>query len=182
MKNIGTHEIETERLILRRIRNSDAYAVFTNYASDPEVTRYLTWPTHPDVLTSETVVRSWVREYERDDFYQWAIVPRDTGEVIGTISVVRMDEKTETAEIGYCMGRKWWRQGIMTEALKAVTEYMFDRVGVNRVEARHDTHNPASGRVMRKAGLRYEGTLRAAGRNNSGICDLAVYGILREDR
>ena len=181
MKNIGTQTIETERLILRRIEEKDAPAVFNNWASDPEVTRFLTWPTHEDLHTSEVIVKSWVREYARDDFYQWAIELKELGEAVGTISVVRIDEKAETAEIGYCMGRKWWRRGIMPEALRAVIKFMIEEAGYNRVEARHDTVNGASGAVMKKAGMTYEGTLRSAGRNNRGLCDIAVYSILRHE-
>ena len=181
MKDIGTQKIETERLILRRIEEKDAPAVFNNYASDPQVTRFLTWPTHEDLYTSEVVVKSWVREYARDDFYQWAIVPKDLGKVIGTISVVRKDEKAETVEIGYCMGRKWWRQGIMPEALRAVIRFMIEKAGYNRVEARHDVANGASGAVMKKAGMKYVGTLRSAARNNQGLCDVAVYSILKQE-
>ena len=84
--------------------------------------------------------------------------------------------------IGYCLGRAWWRRGIMSEALKAVTDYMFDTVEVNRVEARHDPRNPNSGKVMQECGMKYEGTLRSADRNNQGICDACYYALLRSER
>ena len=92
-----------------------------------------------------------------------------------------MDEQTDSAEIGYCIGRKWWHQGIMSEALKAVMDFFFDTVGANRIESRHDPNNPHSGLVMKKCGMKYEGTSRASGRNNQGICDMAQYAILRDD-
>lgn len=79
------------------------------------------------------------------------------------------------------MGRKWWGRGIMPEALRAVTAFLFDEVGVNRVEATHDLNNPKSGRVMDKAGMKQEGILRQAGLNNQGICDKVVHAILKED-
>ena len=84
-------------------------------------------------------------------------------------------------EIGYCIGQKFWNKGITTEAMKAIIRFFFEEVGVNRIEARHDTKNPASGRVMIKSGLKFEGILRQAGKNNTGINDLAVYAILKED-
>jgi ribosomal-protein-alanine N-acetyltransferase len=87
----------------------------------------------------------------------------------------------EEAEIGYCIGKHWWHQGIMTEALTAVTNYLFTEVGMNRVAARHDPNNPHSGGVMRKSGMKYEGTNRACDRNNQGICDAVQYAILRSD-
>ena len=84
--------------------------------------------------------------------------------------------------IGYCIGRTWWHKGITSEALKAVMDYFFEKVEVNRIESRHDPRNPNSGGVMKKCGMKYEGTLRQADRNNQGICDCSFYGLLASDR
>lgn len=92
-----------------------------------------------------------------------------------------LNEELGIAHIGYCIGRRWWHQGITSEAFAAVIRYFFETVGAGRVEARHDVNNPHSGGVMRKCGLKHEGTLRQSGRNNQGICDEAWYGILREE-
>ena len=70
----------------------------------------------------------------------------------------------------------------MPEALMAVADYLFDVVGIKRLMATHDVNNPKSGRVMQKAGMKYEGTLRQAGHNIQGICDASVYSIIRSDR
>ena len=177
----GTKRIETGRLILRRVRVEDAQAMFDNWASDPQVTKFLTWPTHSSVDVTKQVAESWVKGYEQDNFYQWMIELKEIGQPIGSISVVNMDDRVEKVEIGYCMGRNWWHMGIMTEALRAVIEFLFDDVGVNRIEARHDPRNPHSGGVMRKCGMKYEGTAQQADRNNQGICDAAIYAILRSD-
>ena len=83
--------------------------------------------------------------------------------------------------MGYCIGRKWWGQEIMPEALKAVITYFFDEVGFNRVAASHDSDNPKSGRVMEKAGMKFEGVLRASGINMRGICNVVWYSILKEE-
>ena len=120
--------------------------------------------------------------YEKDSYYQWMIVLKELGEPIGSISVVRQNDRVEEAEIGYCIGSQWWHKGIMTEALSAVIEYLFTEVGMNRVTARHDPNNPHSGGVMRKCGMKYEGTNRACDRNNQGICDMSWYAILSDDR
>ena len=175
----GTQTIETERLILRRAVLADADAMFRNWASDPEVTKYLTWPTYETAETAHQILDLWSNEYEKPDYYQWMIVPKVLGEPIGSISVVRHNDQIEEAEIGYCIGSRWWHQGIMSEALTAVIGYLFAEVGMNRVAARHDPNNPHSGGVMRKCGMHYEGTMRAADRNNQGICDTAQYSILR---
>ena len=177
----GTQTIETSRLILRRARREDAQPMFRNWASDPEVTKFLTWPAHSSIAVSEMVIGSWLQEYEKESYYQWMIVLKELGEPIGSISVVRLNDPVEEAEIGYCIGRSWWHRGIVSEALAAVIEYLFVEVGMNRVAARHDPNNPNSGRVMRKCGMKYEGTAHASDRNNQGICDADHYAILRSD-
>ena len=177
----GSKTIETERLILRRAVMADAEPMFRNWASDPEVTKFLTWPTHESMDVSIFLAETWAREAEKEDYYQWMIVLKDRGEPIGSISVVDMSDRIDKAEIGYCIGKAWWGMGVMSEALSAVIAYLFREVGFNRIEARHDANNPASGGVMKKCGMVYEGTARQAGRNNQGICDICSYGILRED-
>ena len=107
---------------------------------------------------------------------------KNTGKVIGNISVVRLIESIDAAEMGYCMSQAYWGQGLMPEALKTVMDYLFDTVGLNRIAACHDANNPKSGRVMEKAGMKLEGILREAGKNNLGICDDVWHAMLRSDR
>lgn len=183
MKNCGTQRIETDRLILRRYVIEDADAMYKNWASDSEVTKFLTWQPHSSVDVSRGIIENWLKEYSDEKYYQWAIVLKDNGnEPIGDISVGQMNEDISMVHIGYCLGRAWWRRGIMSEALKAVMDFMFDTVEVNRVESRHDPMNPNSGKVMQKCGMKYEGTLRSADRNNQGICDACYYALLRTER
>lgn len=178
----GTRTIETERLILRKFKIEDAGDMFNNWASDPEVTKYLTWPGHPNVELTKSLLTDWVSHYDDGGYFNWAMELKETGKTIGNISVVKFIEDIKAAYIGYCMSRAYWGQGLMPEALKAVMDYLFDEVGVNRVAACHDANNPKSGRVMEKAGMKYEGTLRAAGKNNQGICDQVWHSMIRSDR
>lgn len=183
MNHIGTQYIETERLILRRFEPSDAPAMFANWASDDEVTKFLTWPTHADVSVTEGILGQWVPQYEKDDYYNWAIVLKEHGsQPIGNINVAHWSEDREAPEIGYCMGRRWWHQGIMTEALAAVLDFLFDRVGVEQITALHDTNNPHSGGVMRKCGMAFDGVREKAGKNNQGVVDMARYVLKAGDR
>ena len=96
-------------------------------------------------------------------------------EPIGTINVVDMKENLNIIHIGYCIGSKWWNQGITSEAFSGIIPFFFDEVKANRIEAQHDPNNPNSGKVMVKCGLKYEGTLRQAGFNIKGITDKAMY-------
>jgi ribosomal-protein-alanine N-acetyltransferase len=148
----GTQIINTDRLLLRRYKLTDAYDMFKNWANDCEVSKFLSWKPHSNV------------------------------EVIGGISIVKLDEKNYSCEIGYCMSRKYWGKGIMSEALRVVVNYLFSEVGFNRIAAKHDTNNIASGKVMIKSGMKYEGTLREVKlRNDKEFYDLAIYGILKAD-
>ncbi len=182
MNHVGTKRLETGRLILRRYTPEDAPAMFRNWASDPEVTKYLTWPTHTSVeVTRGLIENAWVPRYDNPDNYHWGLELKQTGELIGDLAVVRIIEPIAEAELGWCMGRAWWGNGYMPEAGRAVVKYLFEEAGFNRVMATHDVNNPKSGRAMQKLGMTREGTLRQAGRNNQGIVDLAVWAILKSD-
>ena len=183
MKHCGTQMLETDRLILRKYVSEDATAMYKNWASDSEVTKFLMWKTHSNEEVSQNITDEWVKEYSNDNYYHWAIVLKDNAdEPIGDIAVVHMNENVSMMHIGYCIGRTWWHQGITSEALKAVMDYLFDVVGANRIESRHDPKNPNSGKVMQKCGMKYEGTLRSSDWNNQGTCDACYYALLKTER
>ena len=182
MNHKGTITLETNRLILRRFRLDDAQAMYDNWASDPEVTKFLTWPIHGNVEISRSILQSWIDAYADNDTYQWAIVLKENGDFpIGSIAVVHQQEDINMVHIGYCIGRSWWHQGITSEALAEIIRFFMEEVGANRVECRHDSNNPNSGKVMAKCGMKPEVILRQADRNNQGICDCCMYGILAQD-
>ncbi len=181
MNHKGTVRLETDRIILRRFTQDDATAMFNNFESDKIMTKYLRWKAAETKEEALEVLNGWIVNYEKDDFYQWAIVPREIGEPIGTISVVGLDEKIDKVHIGYCIGSKWWHQGYTSEALATIISFFFEKVGVNRIESQHDPNNENSGKVMLKCGLKYEGTLRQNDLNNQGIVDAVMYGMIASD-
>lgn len=186
-KHQGTRSMETRRLWLRPFMPDDARDIFENWASDPEVTRYLFWETHPDMEVTRAVLSTWVEQYGQEGYYNWAIAVRDEalgkpGAVIGNISVVSCSDRNSWAEIGYVIGRDYWSLGIMTEALAAVLRYLFETVGLHRVMLKHDILNVASGRVMIKNGMTKEGVLRGEHRRKDGTwADIVLYGMLRDE-
>lgn len=181
MKHLGTQTIETERLILRKYRPEDAQAMFDNWAGDEKVTKYMTWQTYENAQAADAYIAYVRGNYANDHYYDWVIELKEIGQPIGSIGAVYVKDDVQLAHVGYCMGSKWWGQGIMPEALAAVIQFFFEQVGMNRVEACHDVNNPNSGKVMAKCGMQYEGTLRQSGWNNQGINDRAFYGILWEE-
>ena len=176
MNHLGTKTIETERLLLRKFTIEDAPAMYANWASDPEVTKYLTWQPHRSIEDTRSILSEWVKEYDKADYYQWAIELKGVGP-IGSIAVVGIRDNTLEAELGYCIGRAYWGKGIMPEAVKAVIDFLFDEIHFRRITAKHDIENPNSGRVMAKAGMTCEGILYGGGCNNRGIVDIVCYSI-----
>ena len=168
--NIQPKQIETERLTLRPFREEDAQAMFDNWASDPEVTRYLTWLPHASVEVTRGLLRHWIDRGSPE----WCIVPKEFGEPMGSISVVHLEG--DVAEVGYCLSRKCWGKGYVAEALRAIIQTLFD-AGASRVTAKHDLNNPNSGRVMQKAGMTWLENRRASVSPVLGERDLAVYYI-----
>lgn len=179
MNHIGTQTIRTKRLLLRRFTPADAGYMFANWANDPQVTKYLTWSPHGQVEATEKLLELWCHDYEKPDHYQWAIVYEN--QPIGSVAVVRLRDAARMGEVGYCIGKNWWHMGIMTEALEAVMAFLFEKAGFNCIAACHAPENPHSGDVMKKCGMHCDGTLRAHGRNNQGICDEVYYSLLRQE-
>ena len=181
MNHKGTVRLETDRLILRRFVVEDADSMYKNWASDGEVTRFLTWPVHADAGATKALLSDWTANYEKSDYYNWAIEWKESGELIGNISAVSVNEKVAGVELGYCMGTKWWGRGIMPEAGREVVRYLFEEVGCERIAAAHAKDNRKSGRVMQKIGMTCEGTWRKAGFCNQGVVDLVWYSILKSE-
>lgn len=177
MKHLGTVVLETQRLVLRPFTVGDTNDMYNNWANSDQVTKFLTWPTHQSPDISQMVIGSWVEGYSSLSHYQWCIEYKENHQAIGSFGVVSMEENIQAVEIGYCIGVAYWNKGITSEAFERVMKFLFEEVECNRVFARHDVNNPNSGKVMIKSGLEYEGTLKEAGKNNTGICDMAVYGL-----
>lgn len=176
IKHIGTNSIETIRLILRRFLPEDTYDMFKNWASDIDTLKYLSWGPHGDINITQRRILSWIANYDKANVYNWAIYLKSVREVIGSISVEISNEKEKSCEIGYCIGKAFWGREIMPEALRAVIHYLFYEVGYTKIVARHDVLNHASGRVMQKAGMKFDKIIHNVGRRRDGsIYDVAVY-------
>ncbi|MSS45489.1 GNAT family N-acetyltransferase [Cutibacterium sp. WCA-380-WT-3A] len=177
MRLVGTRPIQTDRLALRRWSVDDAQQMYDNWASDPEVTRFVTWPPHPNIDATRSLLTGWVHDYDRPSTFNWAVWLGDV--IIGQTAVVNLETEVDLAEVGYCFGSRWWNHGYATETLKAVMAYLFDAADVNKVEARHDPANIASGKVMEKAGMVPEGLRRACIVGSTGPRDAQYHGLLR---
>ena len=181
MHHLGTFNLETDRLILRKFKIEDAKDMYNNWASDNEVTKYLSWKTHLNIEETKEIIKSWIENYYKSDFYQWAIILKENNQAIGSISVVKNDDSIEMVHIGYCISKKYWNKGITSEAFERIIKFFFEEVKVNRIEAAHNEKNIYSGKVMLKCKLKKEGILRDALKDNSGITDCLIYSILKRE-
>jgi ribosomal-protein-alanine N-acetyltransferase len=172
--------LETERLLLRKMRMADAQDLF-EYASDPDVARYTTWPLHSSLDDSKAYLRRVLDLYAAHEVAEWGLEHKAGGKFIGTCGYVDWSPYHARAEVGYAMSRNYWGQGLMTEAVRAVFRFGFQRMMLNRVEARCMIENVASARVMEKCGMRYEGILREHMYAKGRYDDLKIYSILRRE-
>ncbi len=172
--------LETERLILRPLRMADAKDLFA-YAQDPQVSRHVLWHAHTSISHSRQFIREVRRQYRSGFPSSFAIEWKAEKKMIGTIGYMWINPDFHSCEIGYSLSRAYWNRGIMTEALKEVIRYTFETMRINRIEAMYEVDNPASGRVMEKAGMRYEGTLKQRVRNKGHYSDVRMYAILAEE-
>ena len=173
--------LRTERLLLRKLNMHDAQDVYV-YSSDPLVAKHVLWDAHRNVAESKSYIRYMMRKYRLGEPSSWGMEYLEENRIIGTIGFMWYNEENRSAEVGYSLSRAYWNRGLMTEALSAVVRYGFERLGLNRIEAQHEVDNPASGAVMRKVGMRHEGTLRSRLYNKGRYVDVELYAILRKDR
>ena len=173
-------QIETERLILRSMRMSDAQDMYA-YSKDPQVALHVLWDAHENIHQTRAYIRYVLKQYRNGQPSSFCIQLKSTGQVIGTIGFMWVSTENRAAEIGYSLSREHWNKGYMTEALEAALYFGFDTLRLNRIEAQHETDNPASGRVMQHAGMLKEGTLRSRLYNKNRFVDVDLYAILKSD-
>lgn len=183
MKLLGTKELETERLILRRLTKNDAEEAFSSWCDNDDVPKYLPWDRHKNVDETKALYEMWEKEYESNETFRWIVETKDTHELIGTIDVVNKEYmKYGAVEIGYCYGKKFWGCGYGTETLKRVIKYLFEECEAEVIYAKHYSNNPASGKIMQKSGMMSEGILRnRVVDKEEKRNDICCYSISRSD-
>jgi [ribosomal protein S5]-alanine N-acetyltransferase len=148
---------ETARLILRPVARGDAEAIFTGYAQDPEVVRFVMWRPHRTLADTEAHVADCLTA-PADKFRTYVLIERAEGRLLGSLALRRPD--LHRLDCGYVLARQCWGRGLMTEVLSEVARWAMRQHGIWRIGAVCDVENPASARVMEKAGLEREGVLR----------------------
>ena len=152
---MNTPILETERLILRPFKEDDAINVFECWESDPDVAKYMFWTSHNDIEKTKEWISFELGQIEKQDWYRFAIVLKDTNELIGT-ALIYYEEEVECWEIGYNLGKKYWNKGYTTEAMRKVIDFAGKQLKISEIVGRYAKENTASGNVMKKLGFNYE--------------------------
>lgn len=173
--------LETERLILRPIEESDALALFP-IINDPDVASGLLTMPHP---YPEDGLVPWIRKAQeamgRKEQYHMVIVLKEPGLPMGVCSLSDLSWEHANAELGYWLGKKYWGRGYMTEAVTGIVRFGFEELGLERIYACCFANNPASARVLEKVGFRYEGCARHEYKKDSEFVDMRHFGMIRQD-
>lgn len=174
-------ELRTQRLLLRKLRMEDALPFFRRLGGSAAVTEYMLWVPHQDPSESVASIQKTLHRYETGRCFRWAIALQENDSLIGIIDLLAFDDQADSCSFAYMLGQEFWGRGYGTEALQAVLNYAFCQMGVRVVTADHFAENPASGAVMRKAGMRCVRTIPGKYRKNGIIHDAVEYRITKDD-
>ncbi len=181
MRLLGTNELETDRLLLRKMTLADATIMYERWASLEDCTKYFPWPPASDPDAYQTKVANWINNYDKKDYFQWLITFKDTGEVVGIINLHDIDEQFDVAETSYILTPSFWGKGIMTEALKCVIAYGFDELLLNRISADVFDGNIGSTKVLTKCGMIQEGIAKERYKKDGTYIDALQFAILKSE-
>jgi [ribosomal protein S5]-alanine N-acetyltransferase len=172
--------IETERLLLRKLRSEDAVGLF-EMLSDPLVTKYTPREPHQSIEETQSLLQQWISQHERNEVSRWGMVHKSDSKLIGLCGFISWDTTDKRAEIAYISARKYWGWGYMTEAVREVISFGFQAMGLNRIEALCEPENISSIRVLEKAGMYFEGKLREYKYDKEAFHTVSIYSILKHE-
>lgn len=181
LTHIGTNTIETDRLILRRFQYLDNEAMLKYWVADEKIQSLYSEPVYTTKEAVKELLDKYIGSYEKNDYYRWAIVEKNTGECIGQIAYFLVDSKNHFAEIEYCIGSNFQCMGFATEATKSVIAYGFEKMNLHKVQICTKTINEPSKRVIEKCGFTYEGTLRDYFYRNGEYVGRLYFSMLRSE-
>lgn len=181
LTHIGTNTIETDRLVLRKFEYSDDDAMLKNWIADEKIQSLYSEPTYETKEAVKELLTKYITSYEKEDYYRWAVILKETGECIGQIAYFLVDSKNHFAEIEYCIGSAFQCRGYATEATKEVIKYGFEKINLHKVQICTKTINVPSKRVIEKCGFTYEGTLRDYFYMNGEYVGRLYFSILRNE-
>lgn len=178
MNHLGTIELSTDRLTLRRFELEDADSIFYNWAGDRETSWFCSWKLCEQADDVLPMLRGWLDRYQDRDTYIWAIEVNELEQPVGVISVKSYEEEALSMELECVVGADYQRNGVAKEAMTEVIRFLTGEVGARRIWGKCDCDDDAGCKLMLSVGMEYEGTLRKAAKYNSGIVDVTVFGLV----
>jgi [ribosomal protein S5]-alanine N-acetyltransferase len=172
--------IETDRLLLRQLRSSDSADVF-HYFSMDEVTKYYDLESFTAVEQAEQLIEKFNQRFENNQGYRWGITLKAEDRVIGSCGFHSWEKRHFRAEIGYELSPEYWRKGIMAEVLRAVLQYGFSQLEINRIQAFIDRDNVSSRKLLEKAGFKEEGTLKDYFFEKNRFVDAVIFSVVQRE-
>lgn len=179
MRYVEFENLYTARLCLRKLTRDDVPLYHARLSGSREVTKYMLFQPQQDISGTAAVVEKVLSRYETGRCYRFCIALKESRELIGIIEPLRFDEENSSCSFAYMLGSDFWGQGYGTEALKAVLDFLFRDMEMELVQADHMGSNAASGAVMRKAGMVYQGILPDAYEKDGVLHDAPQYSITR---
>jgi ribosomal-protein-alanine N-acetyltransferase len=171
--------LRTKRLILRRIILDDAEELF-EFCKDPDLFRYIGGRAHKTKAESENFIRDIENKYTKREILPWGLVYKENNKLIGDCAFLLWSEQPHRAELDYLLSKSYWNQGLMTEAVKELIRFGFEKLRLERIQAMSEIANAASIRVMEKSGMTFEGVLRNYITHEGKSLDMKMYSIIRE--
>ena len=172
--------LETQRLIVRHVQVSDLPELLVVNGHD-DVTRYLPYASWASIADARAWLERMQRAQASGSALQWAVVDKAIAAVIGSCLLFQYDAPSARAELGYVLGRAYWGQGLMREALAGVLDCAFYTLGLRRIEAEVDPRNVASGKLLKGLGFTSEGILRQRWVTKGEARDVESFGLLRPE-
>ncbi|MBL4937693.1 GNAT family N-acetyltransferase [Clostridium sp. YIM B02515] len=174
--------LESENIVLKKIEEIDLEELFSIYSND-NVFKYCGIIPKKNKETVKNMIEHFERDYNKKSRIKWGIYyKQDNMKLVGIIEVFDINQKINMVTIGYFLAEAYWKKGIATESLKILVRYLFENVGVNRIQAEVMPDNNESKKVLIKNGFIKEGALRQASLwSGKGVVDLEVYGLLYQD-
>lgn len=157
LNKVGTQEIETKRLLLRRMKATDSEDMFNHWACDPCVSKFYSWEPHKHISETEQMIKTWMAQYDDSLYFHWIIIDKETQKAIGTFYINHIDEENRTGTINCILAQRVWGKGLATEITQSVITYGFKTVNFKKLYSHHHEDNIGSGKALVKSGFHFTG-------------------------
>jgi len=181
LTHCGSKKIDTSRLLLMPFRYDDDNDMLRYWVSDDKIQSIYSEPVYSTKVEVKELLDKYISSYQKDDYYRWAIIEKESDACIGQLAIFLVDNKNHFCEIEYCIGSQFQRKGYCGEAVQAIINYAFCNINIHKMQVCHKDNNIASKGVIQKCGFTYEGTLRDYFYMDGKYVSRLYYSMLRSE-